>query len=255
MGFQTAFSEFLYIVTYPFKKVTLVISNGVSGVLDNFVSIKELREENEQLSEEIKRLNEKLVDHERMKHQNQLYKSFLGIKQDNPDYEVAEAWVISRDPDNRFGSFTIDKGSLAGISPRDPVITSDGLVGVVWEVGLTSSKVRTILDVSVDVSAYSISSRDTGVITGDIELSFDGRCKMSYLARNSEIQEGELVVTSGVGGLFPNEIIIGTVEDILPEAHGISQYAIIKPAADPLSVKDVFVITGFYGKADYNAEE
>ena len=92
-----------------------------------------------------------------------------------------------------------------------------------------------------------------------MDLSENGTCKLSYLERSTAVQEGETIVTSGVGGIYPKGILIGTVQEVKPEQHGITSYAVVQPQVDVTTVKDVFIITDFLGKdaedASSNIEE
>lgn len=234
-------------VASPFQKVTTQITDKVTGVLQGYVRTQKLKEENEQLKERLRGLEDQLVDYESLKNQNQLYEKFLDIKEENPDFVFCPAMVIGRDANSQFGSFIIDKGSLQGVSQRDPVITSDGLVGVVEEVGLTYSRVITLFDPSLNIGAYLSRTRDTGIVVGSIELAQESRCKMSYLPRDSGAAIGDIVLTSG-GNVFPKGLKIGTVKDIQQESHGVSLYAVVEPFADISGAKDVFVITSFEGQ-------
>ena len=142
------------VVVYPFQKVAAEISSGVTNMMQGYLRTEQLQEENEQLKEEIRQLQDQLVDYESIKNENQLYQKFLDIKEQNADFEFCPAMVIGRDANSQFGSFIIDKGTLQGISKRDPVITSDGLIGVIEEVGLTYSRVITIYDPGLNIGAY-----------------------------------------------------------------------------------------------------
>ena len=122
-------------------------------------------------------------------------------------------------------------------------------MGIVWEVGLTYSHVRTILDISVEVGVYDIATRDSGIITGDISLSSDGLCKLKYLPKESGIASGNLVVTSGIGGVFPKDLPVGTVRSIEVDSSGLSLMANIEPAADIMDVTEVLVIKAFNGQS------
>lgn len=249
-GLGTFGSRLLGAVVTPFQQLSAHISGSAAAFLEKFVLAEQISEENEELREEIRRLNERLVDYEATKQQNQLYEKFLKINDNRPDFEFVPGSVIGRDPDDRFYSFTIDKGSLAGVSPRDPVITADGLVGIVAETGLTYSRVITVLDVGLKVGSYVDRTRDVGMTEGTVELALAGQCKMSYLDRESGAAAGDTIVTSGVGGVFPKDLIIGKIREIRMENHGVSLYAVVEPAADIRDVKDVFVITGFEGQGD-----
>ncbi|MDD2955714.1 MAG: rod shape-determining protein MreC [Oscillospiraceae bacterium] len=249
-GLGTFGSQLLGAAVTPFQQLSSGIAGSASSFLQKFVLADQVSEENELLREEIRQLNEKLVDYEATKQQNQLYEKFLQITDDRPDFEFVPSSVIGRDPDDRFYSFTIDKGSLAGVSPRDPVIDADGLVGIVAETGLTYSRVITVLDAGLRVGAYVDRTRDVGMTSGTVELALSGQCKLGYLDRESGAAVGDTIVTSGVGGIFPKDLIIGRIREIKMENHGISLYAVVEPMADIENVKDVFIITGFEGQGD-----
>lgn len=242
-------SQTFSVISQPFLKMSTSISGSVNGFLDRFARTEEVYLENEKLKAKVRELEEELVDYENVKRENDQFREFLELKQNNPDYNFEPATVIGRDATNRFASFTIDKGSLDGVEMSDPVITSDGLVGIVWEVGLTYSHIRTILDISVEVGAYNIYTRDSGIVSGDIALSGDSLCKLSYLPKNSGIASGDLVVTSGIGGVFPKDLRVGTVRSVELDGNGLSLSAVIEPSADIANVTDVLVIKSFSGKA------
>ncbi len=243
-------SQTLSVISQPFLKLSTSVSESVNGFLDRFVRTEDVFLENEELRRQLREANDKLVEYESIKRENEQFREFLQLKENNPDYDFETATVIGRDSTSRFGSFTIDKGSVDGIEVADPVITSDGLVGIVWEVGLTYSHVRTVIDISVDVGVYSISTRDSGIVSGDITLSSEGLCKLRYLPKNSGISAGELIVTSGIGGVFPKNLVVGTVRSIELDSNGLSLSAAIEPAADIAGVTDVLVIKSFDGQSD-----
>lgn len=243
-------SQTLSVISQPFLKLSTSVSESVNGFLDRFVRTEDVFLENEELRRQLREANDKLVEYENIKRENEQFREFLQLKENNPDYDFETATVIGRDSTSRFGSFTIDKGSVDGIEVADPVITSDGLVGIVWEVGLTYSHVRTVIDISVDVGVYSISTRDSGIVSGDITLSSEGLCKLRYLPKNSGISAGELIVTSGIGGVFPKNLVVGTVRSIELDSNGLSLSAAIEPAADIAGVTDVLVIKSFDGQSD-----
>ena len=241
-------SQTFSVISQPFLKMSTSVIDSVDNFLDRFVRTEEVYLENEKLKTKVQELEEKLVDYENVKRENDQFREFLELKQNNPDYNFEPATVIGRDATNRFASFTIDKGSLDGIEMSDPVITSDGLVGIVWEVGLTYSHIRTILDISVEVGVYNIYTRDSGIVSGDIALSGDSLCKLSYLPKNSGIAAGDLVVTSGIGGVFPKDLRVGTVRSVELDGNGLSLSAVIEPSADVANVTDVLVIKSFSGQ-------
>lgn len=243
-------SQAVSVISQPFLNISSSVTDSVNEFLDRFIHAEEIYLENQELKEQLREANEKLIGYEQNKLENEQLRSFLGLKETNPDYEFETATVIGRDSTNRFYSFTIDKGSIHGVEAADPVITADGLVGIVWEVGLTYSHVRTILDISVEAGVYDISTRDSGIVTGDITLSAEGLCKLKYLPKESGIASGNLIVTSGIGGVFPKDLVVGTVRSIEVDSSGLSLVADIVPAVDIENVTDVLVLKSFNGQSD-----
>lgn len=242
-------SQTVSVISQPFLKISSAVTDSVSGFLNRFANAEENYLRVQELEEQLRVANEKLIDYEQKKRENEQFREFLGLKETNPDYDFEPATVIGRDSTNRFYSFTIDKGSMDGIEAADPVITADGLVGIVWEVGLTYSHVRTILDISVDVGVYDISTRDSGILSGDITLSSSKLCKLEYIPKDSGISAGNLIVTSGIGGVFPKDLAVGTVKSITTDSSGLSLTAVIEPTADIENVTDVLVIKAFNGQS------
>lgn len=236
------------VIMTPIGRVTAAISGAAEEALSPYLNVAKLKEENQRLSEENQRLTQELVDYQNLKTENDQFREFLELKERNKDFVFEPASVVGRSPDGRFGSFSIDAGSLHGISLRDPVITADGLVGVVTEVSYGYATVSTILDISVDIGAVDIRTLDTGVVTGTIAFAEQGRCKLGFLSRDSGVAVGDTIITSGIGGLLPKGLVVGTVEKLESESSGLSLFGVIRPAADVNAVKSVVVIKGFAGK-------
>lgn len=121
-------------------------------------------------------LEQKLRDFDRYKQENESLREFAGVIETQRDFEYEFAQVIARDPDNLFYTFTVDKGSVDGIKRYDAVITPDGLAGIITEVGLTYSKVTSILDELTPIGAVVSRTRDLGLLESDSELREQGLC-------------------------------------------------------------------------------
>ena len=259
-GSASLFAQVVTIVTMPVQRVSARVAGSVSGFFGDFLAVREVRGQNELLREENSALRRELADYERLKHENEQFRQIIGVMDDQWEMTIETASVIARQSVDRFYAFTIDKGSLNGIKYLDPVMTSDGLVGYVVEVGVTYARVVTILDVTVDVGVYDGGSasgvgvydsatRDIGIISGTVDLAAQGLCQMEFLPRDSGIAAGHIVLTSG-GSLFPRDILVGTVTQVAPNSHGTSLAATIRPAADIAAVKDVVVVTWFKGQGE-----
>ena len=253
-GLPTPLSNVLGVVTTPVRSGISSLAHWVEGVYNYSFRYDELQAENEALREEIQELREQLIDYETARMENEQFRELLEIKERNSDFLFEPATVVARSPDDRFGSFTIDAGSYEGVTLRCPVITSDGLVGIVSEVGYSYSKVQTILDTAVNIGGVDIHTLDSGIVTGSIPLALEGHCQLGYLPRESGVTPGDTVVTSGTGGLLPKGLVIGEVLSVETDASGLSLTAVVEPAADIQGARQVFVITDFSGK-DEAAQE
>lgn len=244
-NFLTSVASF---ITTPIQKLTALISGGINDLTDDMTDIDTIRAENELLLQKARELQSQMVDYEELKQENETLRQLLELKKENDDYQFLAGTVIARDSTNTYYTFIIDKGSMQGVSYLDPVITADGLVGYVSEVGPISSKVTTILSSASDVGAIDRRTLDGGILTGDFELARNGYAKLSYLARDCDVAAGDIIVTSGLGGIYPKNLIIGEVVEIKAESQDISLYAIIDPSADILGCYEVYVITHFSGQ-------
>ena len=247
-GVATLPERMLSYVVIPVQKAAAWVSDGITGFLSVFFDARENYEENIQLKEDISELRKQLVDYEKTKTENERLKEITGLKELNPDIEFQPAGVIARDPDDRFGSFTIDVGTLHGVSVRDPVVTGEGLVGYVSEVGPSYAKVTTVLSPDLNVGAVEIRTKDTGNITGSVETAAQGLTRLELLPKDTQIEAGDIVVTAGTSGFFPQDIIIGVVEEVVLEQSGITCTAIVRPVSEIDEIKNVFVLTDFLGK-------
>ena len=232
----------------PVQKLSTYVSEKLNIAGGNASGRTSYEKEIAELENEIGDLQKQLVDFENIKRQNQLYKEFLELKDERTDFEFAECSVIARDSADLFYSFNLDKGTKDGIKINAPVIYGKYLVGVVIKVYPNYSVVRTVLDGKFNASVYEIVSQETGYINGSLDLAKNGLCKLSGLSSTTPVTEGSLICTNGVGGVFPKDLIIGTVDDIKNEEIDISSYAVVKPGVDVRTLTNVFVITAFDGQ-------
>lgn len=234
--------------TTPLQKVTASASESVGSFFDRWLHVDEIYGENQELKEQIRVLTEQQLELEQYRWENESLRAFMGLKEEYPDHEYVMASVISRDPNSRFCSFVIDQGSLDGVEYLDPVITNDGLVGRISEVGLTFSKVTTILDPALHVGCYNARTRDMGTISGKIEAAEEGLCSMDLISRSSTAAKDDIIVTAGSTGLFPKDLVIGRIVSLANESDGKSMTALVEPTADIENLTNVLVVTSFRGQ-------
>ncbi len=232
-------------IVSPLQSLGAAISNGFYSFLGIFSDSSSLKKEVDKLQKEINQLRENQVELEELRRMNEYYRQYLELKEQNPDYKFADCRVISVDTNNKYGNFTINVGLLGGVKVNQPVITPEGLVGVVYEVGMNYANVRTILDPATQVPAYVIRVGSGGVTGGTLSLAKEGKLRLNYLPRNNGIAEGDYVVTSGKGEVYPRNLLIGTVKEVHSESDGLTMYAIIEPFANIRDLTNVFVITEF----------
>lgn len=238
--------ELLSVVLTPLQKVTSALSGGAASVWEKYTSIDDVMDWNEQLEAENAELRQQMVDYDRIKAENDAYKALARIQDTNSEASYVSAFVIGRDPLDEFGGFTLDQGSTDGVAVNDAIISDRGyLLGVVVEVDATSCKVMTILHPSFNAAGVISRTRENGIITGSADYAADGQCVLTNLDRATEARKGDQVITTGLGGVFPANLLVGTVQEVVPEQSGKSSSAVILPGADPRTVKHVFIITEY----------
>ena len=223
------------------------ISNWADDTYKKLYKGEEIMLENIKLKSDIAKLNEQLVDYQSVLKENEFYKKYLDIKEQKPDFVLEPANLISRNSEDPYGSFVINRGSLNGIEINDPVITEAGLVGYVSEVNPSYSKVTTIMDANIKVGGIDKRTDDVGIVSGELSLAEKGKTKMVNILRSSGVASGDFIVTAG-GGVFPEGIIIGTVDSIHNEKVNTSLYAVVTPVVDFSELREVMVIKYFSGQ-------
>ena len=263
----------LGLVATPMQRVSTIITNNAAVAAEPLTySKEELLEENAALKKEVEELQAKLVNYDQYRIENAQLRKYLELKDENRDFKPVPAAVIGRDP-NVLYKFTIDKGTNDGISKNDPVITDAGVVGFISAVNANYSQVTALLSPDTKIAALVTTEeesgtpvkdsvgalpsideteptlrRDSGVVSTDIKLAEEGLVKLGYLAADTPAKAGDIVTTSGLGGVYPSGLAIGEVVSVQNEEYDVSLYAEVRPFVDVNSVRDVMVITEFEGQ-------
>lgn len=241
--------QILETVTRPFVQLSNTISENVSGFLDKLVNADKYKQENDILREQLTEMYKEIMDYRDIKAENDQLRQILELKEENKELVFSPPCaVIARNANDIYFGFTIDKGSEDGISLYDPIITSVGLVGRVTEIAPFYAKVTTILSPNVTVGAYCSRTKTTGVIENDITYAEKGFVLMNNIQKDADLVVGDIIVTSGQSGIFPEGTLIGEVSEIFQDANGLSKHAVIKPIEEMKNVKNVYAITDFKGK-------
>lgn len=244
-GHTMPHEQLIGIIVSPVRTGFTWCVDQVTHFVDSVSRYDELMEENEkyrqQLAEAQKELDEVRYD----KIQNERYKEMLSILESEYEFEYVSADVVTVATDGWDSSFGINSGTRMGIEKGDIVVSSQGLVGKIVEVGLNWATVSTFIDPQISIGAMVLATGDVGITEGTLELKIQGKCLVRYLDKDSTVNRGDRVYTSGLGGVYPKGLLLGTVTDLSYEDNGLSLNAVLTPAVEFSSLKEILVITDF----------
>lgn len=235
----------LNIIAKPFQSAGTSISNFFEDKANRSLRYDEMEKENAELKQRIAGLEAELRERDSMESENKQLRAALGLRNKNASMTFEDAEIVAKNSDNWSRTFTINKGSNSGIEVNDCVIVAEGMIGYVSEVGANWATVTAVTDTTMEAAAIASRTRDVASAEGDFELMSDGKFRLSYLSKDTQIREGDVIETSGVGDLFPKGIVLGRVVEVRTESHGIAKYAVVAPVCDLDCVNHVMVITSF----------
>ena len=245
-GGITAPRDLIGTIATPFASFGTWIKNGAEDFIGTFAEYSELQKENEELRKKVTELETALAETYSNEVEIERLKNISNIIETSPDLQFVAADVVSTAVDGFGSTFSVNKGSLDGIELNSVAVSSDGLVGKVTAIGLNWATVTAITDPSMSVGATIKRSAATGVTECDVELRAKGLCRLSYLTAEASVIRGDLVFTSGLGGVFPSGILIGTVTQVETEDNGLTQNATIEPSADLKGLRRVYITNGVW---------
>jgi len=187
--------------------------------------------------DEVKRLKAEIASLKEAETENQRLKNLLGFKKSAPRHAVV-ARVIARDYSNYRHTVVIGRGSKSGIKRRDCVISPFGLAGRVVEVMPGMSRVILLTDFDFRAACLIQRSREEGMLFGTMK----GTCRMKYLPPDADVKNGDIVVTSGLGGFYPKGLMVGEVTKIMTSADELSLELYIRPATALKRLEEVLVM-------------
>ncbi|MFA8439982.1 rod shape-determining protein MreC [Pueribacillus sp. YX66] len=218
-------------------------AKSVAGFFENIAELKNLYEENKVLKARLDEHAKLSVDYQDIKKENDELRELIDEMTSLRDYQTIPASVIARSPDRWNNRLTLDKGSEDGVEVNMAVITPAGLIGKIRNVQPFSSTVQLIsdLDRTNRISVYVQDDEDIfGVIDGyDAE---EQALLFSNITIDVEVDEGGTVVTSGLGGVFPKNLIIGKIIEVRNDKYGLTKSALVKPAADLYNIRNVMIV-------------
>ena len=218
-------------VSFPHKIANYY--NYISKKDENLnYDIDELRKENTLLNEKINQLENKLIDYNLVLQENKEYQSLKQTNEAYNNYEVVIANVIYKTQNNWDDLYVIDKGLNDGIKPNMTVITTEGLVGYISQVGDNTSKVTSILDASSSFSAVATKTREQVIAKGDLSLKDENKLAITDIPLKVSYESGDIFETSGMGNKYPKGIMIGTVSEFVVKDNPLENRAIINVSVD-----------------------
>ena len=244
-GLMPALSHIGGAVATPVGDFFAGIGNAIEDFFQPIFHGRELQQENEELQRQVDELTRRQADYDELKNQNDLYRRFFSISDSNADYTLEPATVIARVPDDPSGSFIINIGQSQGIVSGMPVITENGLVGIVGRVSERYCRVQTLMDPAVSIGVLDSTTLDTGILTGDAAMSEENTARLTYLRLQSEAAAGNLILTSGYGEMIPQGLTVGYLSEVSLASSGLTREGIVDLSARPENARQVFVITDF----------
>jgi rod shape-determining protein MreC len=232
-------------LTTPFQKAASLVTTQFGGLAQTARDLRGLRQSNEELEAENARLLLENVRLREVEAEAVILRDLLTFAKANPSFEIQGAHVvgrvISQEPSNLKSYLTLDVGREEHVDRNMPVVTDRGLVGRISEVGNGWSRVLLITDVSSSVNSLTQSTRAAGLIQGQV----DGSLVMRAIPQADTVSVGDTVFTSGLGGNFPRQILIGQITEVERRDSDLYQVATVQPTVDFGRLEAVLVVTDF----------
>ncbi len=225
----------------PIQNGLTYLKNKISGNGTFFTDINNLKQENKELKERNSELEQSLRELENIKSQNETLKEYLDLTEKYGEYKTIPGYVINKDISNYSKTVVINIGKKDGVEENMTVIADKGLVGHVVSVTDSTAKVQTIIDTASSVSAVMSTDKNSIVCKGTLDET--SVLKGMYIPTDANVAQGESVETSGLGGIYPKGIHIGTIKKVENTQNPTDRYALVETAVDFSKLDTVLVIT------------
>ena len=237
-----------YIVV-PLQRGASSASGWISGRISILAQSAEILAENQALREENIRLTNENARLDALAAENYLLRDIVEMRERYPHLPMVGARIIGQNPNDWQARFTIDRGSNDGIEPYMVVLGDGGVLGVIHETGPNHALVVSIMDNAFSAAARNTRTEDLGVVIGDLDLRQDGLMRMRHIESAARFMPGDEITTSAHGIVFPPGLLLGEIISIHPDigGGGLTQYAIIRPAATLDRVDMVLVVNQLFG--------
>lgn len=227
----------------PVQKMAYNVNRGVKDFVDFFLNFSTVKDENESLTKENEELKNKLLEYSDLEEENKTFREILNFKEQKENYNYIATNIIGYAGSGIMDGYIVDKGENDGITKNMVVISAEGLVGQVSSVGSNWAIIQSIINPNVNVSVMVQSTKEnTGILKGYTNNSNENLVQVTNLPMDSNIAEGDVIITSGLGGLYPKEIPIGTVMSVEEDKVKVMKTAVVKPAVDFNKVEYLFIV-------------
>ena len=232
----------------PFRAAYTAVADWFNDKQKYYKDYTALEEENAALRKENAEMEETVRQARADREENKRLRELLNLREQRRDItsDMEAAYITEHSVTNWTSSLTLNKGSAYGVENGDCVIDETGaLVGIISEVGYNWSTVLTLVDTDTSLGAKVFRTDDLGVAQGNFTLMGEGRLRLDYLPADCQLLGGDLVVTSGLGGYYPSDLVIGSVVEVQMDDSGAASYAILEPKVDFDSLTEVFIVKSF----------
>ena len=224
----------------PIQRVFVDLKNKIQGNSVYFSDMETIIAENEELKKKNSELETILREFEILKAENTTLQEYMNLTDKYSSYQTIPAYVINRDVSNYSSTLVLNVGTNDGIRENMTVIADKGLVGHVISVSEKTCKVQVIIDSASTVSCSISTTNESIICKGTLEN--DQILRASYIPTGAELIQGDSVYTSGIGGIYPKGIVIGSVKEIITTTNITDRYAIVEPAVDFSKIDTVLII-------------
>ena len=227
-------------IVMPVQNGLTYLKNKISGNSTFFADISNLKQENKTLKEKNSQLEQSLRELENIKTENETLREYVGLTEKYGEYKTIPGYIINKDISNYTKTIIINVGKKDGVEENMTVIADEGLVGHVVSVNDETAKVRTIIDTSSSISCLMSTNKDSIVCKGTLDSN--SQIKAMYVASDADLIQGDSIETSGLGGLYPKGIHVGTIKKIVATKNIIDRYAMVETAVDFNKLNTVLVV-------------
>lgn len=230
-------------VVSPLQKIVYNINSRVKETVDFFLNFSEVKLENEQLKQKNAELANELIEYESLKDEVERLREALNFTESKNNYKYVGVNIIGYSGNSLSDGYIIDKGSNDGIDKNMVVVSSKGLVGKVTKVASNFAIVQSILNENIAVAVMDQQTRDaTGVLQGLSDKKDTNMTVVYNLPIDSDVKEGDIIITSGLGKIYPKEIPVGTVVSVQEDNVKVMKSAVVEPFVNFNKLEELFVV-------------